>query len=58
MDELIEFFHMGGYAFYVWTSYALTLVVLGGIVVWSALELRQVRTQTLQRARTTRVKRT
>jgi heme exporter protein D len=23
-----EFFHMGGYAFYVWTSYGITLVVL------------------------------
>lgn len=23
-----EFFHMGGYAFYVWTSYGLTLLVL------------------------------
>jgi len=23
-----EFFHMGGYAFYVWTSYAIALVVL------------------------------
>ena len=23
-----EFFHMGGYAFYVWTSYGLTLIVL------------------------------
>lgn len=23
-----EFLHMGGYAFYVWTSYGLTLVVL------------------------------
>ncbi len=23
-----EFFHMGGYAFYVWTSYGITLIVL------------------------------
>ncbi|MCP4697035.1 MAG: heme exporter protein CcmD [Gammaproteobacteria bacterium] len=23
-----EFFHMDGYGFYVWTSYALTLIVL------------------------------
>ena len=23
-----EFFHMGGYAFYVWTSYGLALVIL------------------------------
>lgn len=23
-----EFFHMGGYAFYVWTSYGLALIIL------------------------------
>jgi heme exporter protein D len=23
-----DFFHMGGYAFYVWTAYGMTLVVL------------------------------
>jgi heme exporter protein D len=28
MDTLSEFFHMGGYAFYVWTSYALVAVLL------------------------------
>lgn len=28
-----EFFHMGGYAFYVWSSYALALVVLGWIFI-------------------------
>jgi heme exporter protein D len=28
MNSLQEFFAMGGYAFYVWTSYGLTLVVL------------------------------
>lgn len=26
--SLTEFLHMGGYAFYVWTSYGLALVVL------------------------------
>ena len=26
--NLNEFFHMGGYAFYVWTSYGIALVVL------------------------------
>jgi heme exporter protein CcmD len=25
---MAEFFHMGGYAFYVWTSYALAVIVL------------------------------
>jgi heme exporter protein D len=28
MDALTEFLHMGGYAFYVWTAYAITTVVL------------------------------
>jgi heme exporter protein D len=26
--SLTEFFHMGGYGFYVWTSYGLALIVL------------------------------
>ena len=26
--NLEEFFHMGGYAFYVWSSYGLTFIVL------------------------------
>ena len=26
--SLQEFFHMGGYGFYVWTSYGLTAIVL------------------------------
>jgi heme exporter protein D len=34
-----EFFHMGGYAFYVWGSYAIALVAIGGEV----LALRQRR---------------
>ncbi|MDX1655085.1 MAG: heme exporter protein CcmD [Candidatus Competibacteraceae bacterium] len=28
MSELKEFFHMGGYALYVWPSYVLAVVVL------------------------------
>ena len=28
MSSLAEFFHMGGYAFYVWTSYGIVTVVL------------------------------
>jgi len=28
-----EFFHMGGYAFYVWSSYGLALVVLGWVMI-------------------------
>ena len=51
MSDLAEFFHMGGYAAYVWSSYALTLLVIGGIVWWSARELRTTREETLKRAR-------
>jgi heme exporter protein D len=29
-----EFFEMGGYAFYVWGSYLVTLIVMGGEVVF------------------------
>jgi heme exporter protein D len=36
--NLTEFFHMGGYAFYVWTSYGIALVVL---LVNVILPLRQ-----------------
>lgn len=32
--NISEFLHMGGYAFYVWTSYGLTLIVLIANVVW------------------------
>ena len=52
MSELADFLRMGGYAAYVWSSYALTLVVIGGIVWWSARELRATREETLKRART------
>lgn len=49
---LSEFFAMGGYAFYVWTSYGLTLIVLLAniiIPIWQrkqflrALALKQQR---------------
>jgi len=32
-SSLSEFFSMGGYGLYVWGSYALTLVLLGGEVM-------------------------
>lgn len=28
MDTLLDFLHMGGYAFYVWLSYAIVALVL------------------------------
>jgi heme exporter protein D len=38
-----EFFHMGGYAFYVWTSYGLAAVVLITNVVVAVMGGRRLR---------------
>ena len=38
-NTLGEFFAMGGYAFYVWSSFGLTLLV----VVWEMVALKQRR---------------
>jgi heme exporter protein D len=35
-----EFFHMGGYAFYVWSAYGITAVFLIGFVVWTLVSLK------------------
>jgi heme exporter protein D len=35
MSSLAEFFDMGGYAAYVWPSYALTLIVVVLNIVWA-----------------------
>jgi len=47
VSELQTFFNMGGYAFYVWNSFLLTLLVLG-FVVW--LTRRQYRQEVLKTA--------
>jgi heme exporter protein D len=39
---LAEFFYMGGYAFYVWTSYGLTLVVLLANVIIPIIQRKQL----------------
>jgi heme exporter protein D len=38
-----EFFAMGGYAFYVWTSYLLTALVLGANILAPWLALKRLR---------------
>ncbi|MEM7358738.1 MAG: heme exporter protein CcmD [Pseudomonadota bacterium] len=38
-----EFFHMGGYAFYVWTSWGLSLLVLVWQVLQPKLSLRRIK---------------
>jgi len=50
MDKLADFFHMGGYAWYVWPSYALAFLVLIANVLWSSRELRTVRHKIFKRA--------
>ena len=39
---LSEFFYMGGYAFYVWTSYGLTLVVLLANIIIPIVQRKQL----------------
>jgi len=38
-----DFFHMGGYAFEVWTSWALTLLVLIGFVAFPKMKNARIR---------------
>jgi heme exporter protein D len=46
-----EFFHMGGYALYIWMSYGLTLAVLGMVILALLLRHRQLRRDLEQRIR-------
>jgi heme exporter protein D len=48
---LTEFLHMGGYAYYVWTSYGITLLVLVANIV---IPLRLRRKLLIDIARTAR----
>ncbi len=41
MNSLQEFFAMGGYAFYVWTSYGLTFVVLLANIIIPVMQRKQ-----------------
>ena len=41
-DTVVDFFRMGGYAFFVWSSYTVVLVVLALNVVVPALRHRRV----------------
>lgn len=46
-----EFFHMGGYAFFVWTSYGLAFVVLTVNLVSPLQRRRRLLQEIAQRAR-------
>jgi len=50
MSSIIEFLSMGGYAFYVWSSYGITTIILLSIVIWSARQLKQSKTDAFRRA--------
>ena len=51
-DAVADFFRMGGYAFYVWWSYAIVFVVLVLNLVAPTLKLRRVRRALARRIRT------
>ena len=37
-----EFFHMGGYAFFVWTSYAITFAVIVANIILPIVQRKKV----------------
>ena len=51
MEILREFFHMGGYGFYVWSAYGVAFVVLVANVVVPMLRMRDVRARLARQAR-------
>ena len=46
-----EFFSMGGYAFYVWTSYGLTLMVILANIIIPVTQRKHFCRQSLKRKR-------
>jgi heme exporter protein D len=51
METLREFFHMGGYGFYVWSAYGVAFVVLVANVVVPMWRMRDVRARLARQAR-------
>jgi heme exporter protein D len=49
VKELSDFFDMGGYAAYVWPSYALTLIVVVLNIVWARRLLARSREEARRR---------
>jgi heme exporter protein D len=54
--NMSEFFNMGGYAFYVWTSYGIALVVLVANVVIPMMHRRRLLSDLARRERRARSK--
>jgi len=48
MNTLGEFFHMGGYAFYVWGAYGVTFVVLLANAIVPAVKVRHLQRSLVQ----------
>ncbi|HXH02385.1 MAG TPA: heme exporter protein CcmD [Candidatus Competibacteraceae bacterium] len=46
-----EFFHMGGYAAYVWSAYGITLAVLAWLVISPLLRQRRLKRDLARRQR-------
>ena len=42
MNSIIEFLNMGGYAFYVWMSYGIALLVLIADFIWPRMARRKI----------------
>jgi heme exporter protein D len=49
MSDVSTFFHMGGYALYVWPAYGLTLLVLAANVLMPLWRERDVRRRLVRR---------
>ena len=54
MESISEFLHMGGYALYVWTSYAIALVVLVVNVIQPLLCQRRMKRALARKSRLAR----
>ena len=46
---MAEYFHMSGYAAYVWPSYALALAALAANIVWARRALRRSKAEARRR---------
>jgi heme exporter protein CcmD len=52
---MLKFLQMGGYAVYVWPSYALTALVVGLNIYWARRSLRDARLEARRRLAGTKV---
>ncbi len=48
-DSLTDFLAMGGYAFYVWSAFIITAVVMGALLLSSYLTGKRLRQEILSR---------